>query len=494
MSQQSNMFYMGNKNLPNVNWKGEYTTDQVKALKKASQNILYFAENYFYIINLDRGRETIDLYTAQKRALRKMRDNRFFIQLASRQIGKALALDTPIPTPNGWTDMGSLKDGDTVYDINGEPCNVIKAHAILHNRQCYKVTFDSGEEIVADGDHLWRTQTYEDRRRKVNNRVRTTKEILNTLLHGGKPHHRIPICSNGVCGSKKDLITSPYILGLRLGGEVDDKFIDQQYNLPAELNIPDDLLSCERSQRLDLLRGLMDSDNGSIISSRATFNNTHKPLIEQVEELVISLGYKTTSDDTSVTFIPTENICYNPTKRSNINYDGESDDDSQWHYITNIERVDSVPVRCITVDSKDNLFLAGKQNIATHNSTMMTIYILWQACFNSDQRILLVANKEATAIEIFQRVRMAYEELPNWLKPPVKEYAKTSMTLENGSRIGITTTTGSAARGQSVNCVDGLTTITLKDKETGKVFDCTMEDLEAELEDGELLPIFLEES
>ena len=74
-------------------------------------------------------------------------------------------------------------------------------------------------------------------------------------------------------------------------------------------------------------------------------------------------------------------------------------------------------------------------------------------CFKSDQRILLVANKEATAIEIFQRVRMAYEELPNWLKPPVKEYAKTSMTLENGSRIGITTTTGTAARGQSVNCL-----------------------------------------
>jgi len=68
------------------------------------------------------------------------------------------------------------------------------------------------------------------------------------------------------------------------------------------------------------------------------------------------------------------------------------------------------------------------------------------------------------------------------------------MTLENGSRIGITTTTGTAARGQSVNCVDGSTTITLKDKETGKVFDCTMEDLEAELEGGELLPIFLEES
>ena len=101
-------------------------------------------------------------------------------------------------------------------------------------------------------------------------------------------------------------------------------------------------------------------------------------------------------------------------------------------------------------DNRFYILLASRQ---IGKSTLMTIYLLWQACFQKDQRILLVANKEATAIEIFSRVRMAYEELPNWLKPPVKEYAKTSMTLENGSRIGITTTTGTAARGQSVNCL-----------------------------------------
>ena len=82
---------------------------------------------------------------------------------------------------------------------------------------------------------------------------------------------------------------------------------------------------------------------------------------------------------------------------------------------------------------------------------MMTIYALWIACFNKDQKILIVANKEGTAIEIMQRIRMAYEELPNWLKPAVKEYGKTSVMLANGTRIGISTTTGTAARGQSVN-------------------------------------------
>jgi hypothetical protein len=103
------------------------------------------------------------------------------------------------------------------------------------------------------------------------------------------------------------------------------------------------------------------------------------------------------------------------------------------------------------VDSKDNLYLAGKQLIPTHNTTMFTIYALWIACFQEDQRILIVANKEQTAINIFKRVRMAYEQLPNYLKPGVEEYGKTGMTLANGSSIGISTTSSDAGRGDSVN-------------------------------------------
>lgn len=102
---------------------------------------------------------------------------------------------------------------------------------------------------------------------------------------------------------------------------------------------------------------------------------------------------------------------------------------------------------------RDNRFVIMLASRQCGKTTMMTIYALWNACFNDDQRILIVANKEGTAIEIFQRVRLAYEELPNWLKPGVKEYGKTSMTLSNGTRIGISTTTGTAARGQSVNCL-----------------------------------------
>ena len=100
---------------------------------------------------------------------------------------------------------------------------------------------------------------------------------------------------------------------------------------------------------------------------------------------------------------------------------------------------------------RDNRFFVLLASRQVGKTTLMTVYALWNACFNDDQRVLIVANKEGTAIEIFKRVRMAYEELPNWLKPGVTEYGKTSMTLGNGTTIGISTTTGTAARGQSCN-------------------------------------------
>src|SRR5690606_17974472 len=56
-------------------------------------------------------------------------------------VGKALSLDTPIPTPDGWTTMGDLKVGDTVFDETGTPCKVTYATPIQYDRTCYRVVF-----------------------------------------------------------------------------------------------------------------------------------------------------------------------------------------------------------------------------------------------------------------------------------------------------------------------------------------------------------------
>jgi len=100
---------------------------------------------------------------------------------------------------------------------------------------------------------------------------------------------------------------------------------------------------------------------------------------------------------------------------------------------------------------RDNRFVCLLASRQVGKTTLMTIYALWIAFFFEDQRILVVANKEQTAINIFKRIRLAYEKLPNYLKPGAVEYGKTAMSLGNGSSIGISTTSSDAGRGDSCN-------------------------------------------
>lgn len=67
---------------------------------------------------------------------------------------KGLALDTPIPTPSGWTTMGELSVGDQVYGTAGEPVTVT-IRSEIHNRPCYRLTFSDGTSVVCDNVHLW---------------------------------------------------------------------------------------------------------------------------------------------------------------------------------------------------------------------------------------------------------------------------------------------------------------------------------------------------
>lgn len=74
--------------------------------------------------------------------------------------GKALALDTPVPTPDGWLTMGELRVGDRVFDERGRPCRVTEAFDVLHDRTCYEVVFSDGATVVADADHQWTSHTH----------------------------------------------------------------------------------------------------------------------------------------------------------------------------------------------------------------------------------------------------------------------------------------------------------------------------------------------
>lgn len=84
-------------------------------------------------------------------------------------------------------------------------------------------------------------------------------------------------------------------------------------------------------------------------------------------------------------------------------------------------------------------------------STVTAGFITWFILFNKDKTVGLLANKEATAVEILGKVQLAYQHLPAWLQQGVKEWNKGSFVLENNSRVIAAATSSDAIRGYSLS-------------------------------------------
>jgi len=93
----------------------------------------------------------------------------------------------------------------------------------------------------------------------------------------------------------------------------------------------------------------------------------------------------------------------------------------------------------------------GKLFRQAGKSTIVAAYFAWYVLFNDNKTAVILANKQAIAIEIFGRVQFIIENLPHWLQQGVVEWNKKSLALENGSRCIAAATSASAVRGMSVN-------------------------------------------
>lgn len=174
-----------------------------------------------------------------KKANGLRRFRRAYIEIGKGN-GKALAINTPIPTPSGWSNMGDLRPGDMVFDETGSPCNVISVSGLMHGRPCYRIRFSDGAEIIADAEHVWCVASLRsggkkgpkpaDEPRKGGYSLKTTIEIAASLTIGkttslhpqAKWNHRIDV-SGALQLPPADLQIPPYTLGAWLGdGNSDD--------------------------------------------------------------------------------------------------------------------------------------------------------------------------------------------------------------------------------------------------------------------------------
>ncbi len=148
-------------------------------------------------------------------------------------IGKALALDTPLPTPTGWTTMGEVEVGDYLIGADGKPTRVVAATEVMYGRPCYEVEFSDGAVIVADAQHQWLTDTRASRKsaqaaasgydryrnQKTFAEVRTTEEIAATLWcdTAEKRLNHTVVNARPLDLPNRDLLIPPYALGVWLG-------------------------------------------------------------------------------------------------------------------------------------------------------------------------------------------------------------------------------------------------------------------------------------
>ena len=149
-------------------------------------------------------------------------------------VGKALALDTPLPTPTGWTTMGDVAVGDELLGADGRPTRVVAATEVMLGRPCYEVEFSDGTVIVADAEHQWLTETRASRKsaqaaavgynRTKNQRtfaaVRTTAEVAATLrcpTADRRVNHSV-VNAAALDLPDREVLIPPYTLGAWLGG------------------------------------------------------------------------------------------------------------------------------------------------------------------------------------------------------------------------------------------------------------------------------------
>ena len=320
---KTNDVYLGNPLLKRAHTESELTYEQIIELARCEQDPLYFASRYIQIVTLDHGLQPFSLYKFQEKMLRTFHDNRFIICKLPRQ---PLALDTPVPTPKGWSTVGKLKSGDKVFNSAGQVTRIVAKSETYTDADCYKISFDCGENIVAESDHLWE---------------------------------------------------------LFVNGE--------------KIILPTNLLYEQRDKQYTLKRATLKGKN----------------------------------------------------KRFPLDWDKEIT-------IISIEKVDSVPVACIEVEDSSHMFLCGRNFIPQKNcgkSTTVVSYLIHCLIFNEKFSIAILANKASTAKDLLARLSVSYENLPRWIQAGVKSWNKTSVELENGSKVMAASTSASAVRGGSYNII-----------------------------------------
>ena len=411
-----------------------------------------------------------------------------FIEVA-RKNGKALSLDTEIPTPDGWKPMRDVHAGDYVFAQDGT-ASIVTTESEVFCKPMYCVTFEDGSVIKASDDHIWTVQTKHSRRtskapikkhdgyKGVRHDLRdsggwfdiTTKEMAADFKRvrpdgkGIEYKYRVPM-QKAVQYKEKELPVDPYTLGVWLGdgtsantnitcSEADREEMIQHLTdaghtckwyehknkagaigldivhkgqrnplrdklrdlgVLGNKHIPEVYMQASVEQRLELLQGLMDTDGTSEKHGQCEFCQKDLDFTEQVQELLSSLGIKNKRKEKRikcngkectaycVTFFTDKSMPCFKLERKKARLKESLSPRMLAKSIVNIERIESEPSKCIAIDNKTHLYLAGRAYTATHNTSFIAALAFAVGILQrrSGSKIYIVANALKQALEAF---------------------------------------------------------------------------------------------
>lgn len=349
---------------------------------------------------------------------------------------KGLSVDTLIKTYNkGWSKMGDIEKGDIVFDGEGRLTQVI-AVSERKNIPCYKIVFLNGQELICDEEHDFVVRTKNRKQYTMN-----IKDMYDFKTKYDDEHISIDTTTQG--GFNIDLPIDPYCLGYWLGNGssanasiavnsndtqfVKEKFIEAGYDVHVSKNTDNsDILGISRSdksvrtggfkeklkaagvlgnkhlpeiyefasfdQRLELIRGLMDSDGSCTIRQngtvRAQFSQVSekKHIVDSLYRLLCSVGEQPMRpkkvrghgfgkyvESYQIQFTPVNNVFGVP--RKNIKHRNRLMRNS-WA-IASIEKIEPTETVCIAVDSPSKTYLCTESQIKTHNTCLKKLLVKW---------------------------------------------------------------------------------------------------------------------
>jgi hypothetical protein len=237
-------------------------------------------------------------------------------------------------------------------------------------------------------------------------------------------------------------------------------------------HIPEAYLAAGTSQREALLQGLLDTD-GTIEAQRGQveYCSTNRALADGVLFLARSLGWRATLKEGRATIGgrdcgPKYRVCWTPVatdpfaafrlpcKAARVKA-ADGGKGRATVSIASIEPVDSVPVRCIKVGSPDGLFLAGRDLVATHNTTIVEVKNLWKMfvlqvplVLGTAQNLDVSEESWDKAVEIVESIPELAAELPRE-GGVIRVNGKKTLKLLNGSRWKVAAASRKGGRGLS---------------------------------------------